>query len=202
VGHFDPVARQRLVKLLQYRSQKCGKPAFIATEWDKSILERVLGQRKEFQTAISNQWPGFSTELVKVLTLSLAYEGDSHIEVFPDAEILWLDEGREALEADINNYARDRFIMYKEWLGDSVAEKNDSAVLEKMRSKAAQQAGSPPSKGTKRDAKWADLILQRAGKGGGDWAVIIVGKFHALKYPGSMLDLLEAQKQFCKVVSL
>ncbi len=37
---------------------------------------------------------------------------------------------------------------------------------------------------------------------GGDWAVIIVGKFHALKYAGSLLELLEAEKRVRKVVFL
>jgi len=201
VGHFDPAARQRLVKLLRYCSQKRGRPAFIATEWDKNILEKVLAQRNEFQAAISKQWPGVSAELLKSLTLSLGYEGDSHLEVFPDAEVLWLDEGREAPEEDIKNYARDRFAIYKEWLGDNVAEKDDTTILGKMTKKAAQQSGSPPSKGNERDAKWANMILQRITKGG-DWAVIIVGKFHALKYAGSLLELLEAEKQVCKVVFL
>jgi hypothetical protein len=31
---------------------------------------------------------------------------------------------------------------------------------------------------------------------GGDWAVNIVGKFHALKAAGSLLELLEASVQF------
>jgi hypothetical protein len=202
VGHFDPAARQRLVKLLRYCSKKCGKPAFIATEWDKNIFEKVIAQRNEFRAAISNQWPSFSAELLNSLTLSLAYEGDSHLEVFPDAEVMWLDEGREAPEEDIKRYARDRFAIYKGWLGDNVSETDESAILEKMRKKAAQQAGIPPSEGTERDAKWADMILRGEAKGGGDWAVIIVGKFHALKYAGSLLDLLEAEKQGCKVVLL
>jgi len=202
VGHFDPAARQRLVKLLRYCCQRCGKPAFIATEWDKDIFEQVLAQRKEFQAAISNQWPGFSAELLELLMLSLAYEADTHLEVFPDAEILWLDAGREAPEEDIKNYARDRFAIYKEWLGDNVSEKDDSKILKKMSKKAGQQAGTPPSKGTERDAKWAHMILQRARKGGGDWAVIIVGKFHALTYAGSMRDILKTGEDTCKVFFL
>jgi hypothetical protein len=200
LGHFDPSARKRLIELLRYCSQKCGKPAFIATEWDKSIFERVRAQRTEFQSAIANKWPALSPELLKSLTLSLAYEADTHMEVFPSAEVLWLDDGRRALEADIKNYARDRLAIYTEWLGDEISEKDDSLILEKMRRKAAQQAGHPPNRGTVRDSKWADMILERMNKGGGDWAAIIVGKFHALSYPGSMRELLEAKKQVVKVV--
>ena len=55
------------------------------------------------------------------------------MEAFPDVEILWLEQGREAFEADIKNYARDRFAIYKEWLGDKVSEKDDSKILETMR---------------------------------------------------------------------
>ena len=200
VAHFDPTGRQRLIEWLRYCSEKFGEPAFIATEWDKHILEKVLPQREELRRLISKQWPAFSADLLKSLTLSLAYEGDTHFEVFPEAGILWLDEGREPPE-DVRDYARSRFAMYKAWLGDKVAQTDDSAILEKMSKMAAEEAGDPPSEGNERDAKFADLILRRVATGG-DWAVIIVGKFHALNYARSMRQLLEAHKQTCEMAFL
>lgn len=197
VAHFDPTGRQRLVEWLRHCS---GKPTFIATEWDKHILQEVLLQREEFRRLISNQWPTLSADLLKSLTLFLAYEGDTHLEVFPEAEILWLDEGREPPE-ELRNYARNRFEMYKAWLGDKIAETDDSAILRRMSEMAAAEAGDPPIQGNERDAKFADLILRRV-TNGGDWAAIIVGKFHALNYARSMRELLEAHDQICEVALL
>ncbi len=57
--------------------------------------------------------------------------------------------------------ARNRFAMYKAWLGGEVAERDDSAILRKMSQIAAEEAGDPPSQGNERDAKFADLILQK-----------------------------------------
>jgi hypothetical protein len=84
VNHFDPGGRQKLVKWLLSWSKKFGKPAFVATEWDKEIFARVKTQRKEFERLIGDQWPPLSAGLSSVLTLSLAYEGDAYLEVFPD----------------------------------------------------------------------------------------------------------------------
>lgn len=199
VNHFDPAGRLRLVDWLALYSKRFGHPAFVATEWDKDIFAQVKAQRGEFQCLISNQWPNLSAGLVKVLTLSLAYEADTHTEVFSDVEVVWLDEGRRAPEDDIRNYAPDRFAMYKHWLGDKVTERDDLVTLAKMSERAIREAGCPPSIGNDRDAQFADLILRRVGKDGGDWAVVIVGKFHALTYSGSMRRLLEEREQICEV---
>jgi hypothetical protein len=199
VNHFDPTGRQRLIDWLALCSKQFGKPAFVATEWDKAIFDRVKGQREEFQLLISNQWPTLSPGLLKALTLSLAYEADAHVEVFPDVEVLWLDEGRQAPDNDIRNYARDRFEMYKRWLGDEILERDDSATLARMSERATLEAGRPPNVGCERDAKFVDSILRRVRRGGGDWTVVIVGKFHALAYNGSMRRLLEEREQICEV---
>lgn len=202
VGHFDAAGRQRLVEWLRHCSEKFGKPAFIATEWDNEIFAQVKAQREEFRRLIGNQWPALSSGLSRVLTLSLAYEGDAHIEVFSDVEVLWLDEGRQAPDDDIRKYALDRFEMYKRWLGNEISDRDDSATLARMSERATREAGRPPNVGNERDAKFADSILRRVGKGGGDWAVVIVGKFHALRYAASMLERLESSKQTCEVVFL
>jgi hypothetical protein len=70
-----------------------------------------------------------------------------------------------------------------------------------MSEMAAAEAGDPPIQGNERDAKFADLILRRV-TNGGDWAAIIVGKFHALNYARSMRELLEAHDQICEVALL
>jgi hypothetical protein len=202
INHFDPAGRQRLTDWLAFSSKKFGNPAFVGTEWDRDIFARVKSQRGEFQGLISKQWPNLSPGLLKVLTLSLAYEADSHTEVLSDVEVVWLDEGRQAQEDDIQNYARDRFAMYQRWLGGEVTERDDSVILAKMSERAIGEAGRPPSVGNERDAKFADSILRRVGKGGGDWAVVIVGKFHALTYKGAMRQLLEEKEQSCEVSPL
>lgn len=102
------------------------------------------------------------------------------------------------LRGDFEFYAVDRFEMYKRWLGDTVAENEDSAVLGKMSKKAAEEAGDPPTNGNERDAQFADLILRKAATDG-DWAAVIIGKFHALNYARSMRELLEDHKQICEV---
>ena len=202
INHFDPAGRQRLADWLALDAKKLGNPAFVATEWDKGIFARVKAQRGEFQYLINKQWPNLSPELQKVLTLSLAYEADTHIEVFPDVEVLWLDERRQAPEDDVQKYPLYRFEMYKRWLGDKITERDDSVILAKMSERAIGEGGRPPSVGNERDAKFADSILRRVGKGGGDWAVVIVGKFHALTYKGAMRHLLEEKEQICEVSPL
>jgi hypothetical protein len=202
VNHFDPAGRQKLVDCLLLHAKEFGTPAFIGVEWDKDIFTQVKAQRKKFRQLISNQWPELSLETIKALTLSLGYEADSHTEIFPDVKILWLDIGRQASEEVVKNYAHDRFTMYKRWLCTKVIEKNATTILAEMGKMATDEAGDPPKVGNERDAKFADLIPRQGTKGVGGWASIIVGKFHAMKYGGSMLQLLEEKGQICRVYVL
>ena len=61
------------------------------------------------------EWPGASQDFVNAVSEAIGFKADTHEEVFPHVEIIWLDQGRHVPEAVIANYARDRMAVYKSY---------------------------------------------------------------------------------------
>jgi hypothetical protein len=203
VNHFDPLGRQGLCDWLKQISQNYGRPTFVATEWDKDIFLRVKAQRKRFRRLLRGQWPNISEHLLGILELSLGYEGDSHEEIYPGMDVLWLDEGRDVpVEDAITKYAEDRLTRYRAYMGEGVCGCDDTSTLGKMSKAAALEAGSPPETGPDRDKRFADLILQKVKQSPDGWAVVIVGKDHATAIDGSMACILDGEKLICEVAEV
>jgi len=198
IHHFDPTCRQQLLEWLRSYSESHGDPAFLATEWDEQHFLQVKGQRDRFFNLLRDAIPGLSDEVLNTLKLSLGFEGDTHLEVFPDVEVLWLDQGRRG---DVALYAEDRLAMYREFLAQEEAPVDNANVLVRL-SQSARQTAEAPEAGGGRDGGFANLIIERAAKRDGDYGVIIVGGFHAGQQPGSMRSLLDEAKLTCEVTDL
>lgn len=200
IQHFDVTARERLVGWLRSCGSEFGAPEYVAVEHRQDIFDEIKRQRTEFRRMLTSRWPLLSPSVVEKMTMSLGYEGDAHSEVFPDVEVLWLDEEREASENLIRDYAKGRLELYQSYLPNRVAEMDDAAVLRALRQADAAilDARLPPVRGCERDLKFAEVILKRIAMGGTGWGCIIVGKSHARRYPKSMVDILENNGQICK----
>jgi hypothetical protein len=206
INHFDPTIRQKLLKWLDDCSSKYGKPDFVALEWDKKVFEGVKAKREEFQRLLMETWPAVSKTLLNTLTLSLGYEGDAHLEVYPDVEILWLDEGRKQSQVPedypkhyVETCARNLFKRYDKFLGEWPDNECDSSVLARL-SRAASAV--PQTEFDNRDAKFAGLIKSHPVSGRHGWAIAIVGRDHARRNAGSMRVLLEKMSYTCEVFFL
>jgi hypothetical protein len=131
-----------------------------------------------------------------VLALSLGYEADSHVLSYPNLDVLWLDQGREANQDDVNRYAENRLALYASFIGNDLDLTNRRQVLTAMRRAADEQAAGQGGIGD-RDRQFAERIVRRVG--GDGWAVAIVGKRHAADLDGSMRRLLEESGHRCEV---
>jgi hypothetical protein len=202
VIHFDPLGRAGLRRWLR----RCfavegGPPAFVATEWDQNTFAEVRRQRAEFHDLAQGEWPHASPKALRILELSLGYEADTHVELFPDVEVLWLDEGRQTDPSRVQGYAKGRLEMYRSFLQGSWSPPGSLTLLRTL-SHAARRRAEPDFVPGDRDSTFARLILDRIARGGATWAVAIVGANHASRARGSMRSLLEEEGCFCDVTIL
>ena len=199
VNHFDPLCRPKLVKWLQHLSETYDKqPAFVAVEYDINLFEQIKKQRRRFRQMLHNEWPSLTLEQLNILENSLAYEGDTHLEVFPDVEILWLDTGRQVSDSSVlYKYAEDRLAMYKQYSSGETA-LNINKLSERIRNVA-----NPEDINLNRSKRFANLIHKGISKNDGKWAIVIVGFSHTRKdIQGTMRCLLEDNGLICEVSSL
>lgn len=204
INHNDPAMRQSLTGWLSRKAGMLGRPHFVGVEWDHALFDRVTAQRQRFRELVAFQWPAMSDSLLNILSLSLGYEGDSHIEVFGQnpVETLWLDEGREYYEGDITQFPENRLALYTSYLPQWPERATDAQIILLMSESASKDVGDPPLRGDLRDGRFADLLTRRFALGAEGWAVAIVGKFHATKIDGSMLAILESRNIVCEVSML
>ena len=200
VIHRDPLHRQRLEDYFVHcRESGCENPCFLATEWDEETFSKVKAQREVIRTLLKGKWPQASEDLINKIMLTLAFEGDTHTKIYPQVEILWLDQGRQderpgesgkgfAISLGVTTE------LYKLSI-------DDSNFLQKL-SEAILCETPGPTGEDERDGKWAHLILNRITQCDDGWAIVIVGKNHAGETEGSMRRLLEAAGQQCEVFFL
>ena len=199
VNHLDPLCRPKLVKWLQQLSETHDKrPAFVAVEYDKNLFEKAKKQRKRFRQMLQKEWPSLTSEQLNILENSLVYEGDTHLEVFPDVEILWLDTRRQETDSSVvdkfEKYAEDRLAMYKQY---SFGEKTLS--INQLRERI-RNVDDPECIDLDRSQKFAYLVSKGISKSGGKWAIVIVGFNHTRKdIQENMRCLLEDNGLICEV---
>ena len=168
---------------------------FVAVEWDSDLFAQVKEQRKKLRELAQKQWPSAGSDLMDILELSLGYEADTHPEVFPNSQVLWLDQGRQA---NVQRYAQQRLDMYRSFLKADDLPTNTTAALA-MFSEGARKIAEQLTEGEPRDATFASLINEKVAQGKGRWAIAIVGASHAAAHKGSMRKLLEEQGHGCEV---
>lgn len=207
INHKDPVMRQQLIEWLVASSAKYGKPGFVAVEWDELIFNAVKAKRAEFRQLLKQEWPNISDPLLNTFALSLGYEGDSHIDVYPNVDILWLDEGRKEGMGDddmtkgfVEKCARWRLLDYKRFLGEWPTDSDDSMVMKQISDGASN---IPDFKPNSRDDKWVNrIVLKSAQTVNCRWAIAIIGEGHTRKLKGTMRSQLENLNYICEVYSL
>ena len=141
--------------------------------------------------------------LSDILALSLGFEGILTLKMYPDVDILWLDQGRRETghpgdypKRFVKTFARNRLRNYMKFLDNERNHQDDSEILMRI-SSGASNVG--PRQDDPRDEKFATLIEQRAKEHANNSAVAIVGSYHAMDIDGSMRYLLEERGFICEV---
>ncbi|MBI2294359.1 MAG: hypothetical protein HYU73_29260 [Betaproteobacteria bacterium] len=192
VNHFDPLGRENLLaRLRALASCHSNAPAFVAVEYDQHNFHLIAGQRDHFRRLIKTK----SSDDLEIADFnafanSLAYDGDSHNEVFPGVPVLWLEQ---LSESDSKEYATARLNLL---VGHSGGELLRPGALNKVSQAINTQTEGPRI--NDRDRNFCTRILDRIREVNGYWAIVITGKAHADKsVRGSMRHLLEAAGVNC-----
>ena len=186
INHNDPLGAGALVRWLTTISRtESEEPHFVAVEWDQDIFVAVKEQRVK-ASRFGTKWLAMSDQDWTQLVSSIGYEGDVWLQVYPNAAVLWLDQGRE-VPVDLNQYVRTRLGIYEDWL-DGI----DGDMLQAISNKAWMIAeGNTETVDGIRDAKWSKLI-EKESKGLDGWAMLVVGADHLADVPQSIASLLRA----------
>jgi len=233
INHYDPLGRHRLKDWMQgLLDKEATAPAFVAVEWDEMALSEVIGQRGEVPRLIrdlsttGSLLVNATPENIIAIAKSLGYEGDTHHEVFPQVEFLWLDQalGRRERQLDgtwktnpiasfTADYAKQRIVKLQRYIDtegatDKVLERISAGVWRDSDKSEADdpdiaffsriQRSNPDPEPINRDAIWSERIIQRVAEGEGDWAIIVVGANHIADCPGTLLNRLEKEGFDCE----
>ncbi len=200
INHFDLFGRKKLQKCLKEISAiNRTIPAFVAVEYDKNHFKKIKEQRKLFRSLVKSEWTFLTEEQLNIFELSLAYEGDSHIDIYPEAEILWLDKDRQTDRIDM--FTEDRLKVYKSLLSKlKYNQTNDNLlrILSNQVYKNADRSGN----GDYRDVKFKELICNKIYEKPQGWSLVIVGSNHTQNKSGFMRELIENECQECEVMLL
>lgn len=201
--HFDPLCKQRLIRWLKEQALLPDVPLeFVAVEWDNELFELVKSQRLLMRKLVEETWLDAQPSFLDVFAEALAFEGDTHLKVFPTVETLWLDQRRIVNDRKIiTNYVRERIEVYRSYLPNPVPYL-DQNVLEGMSCEAWRRVGKRQVGGTPRDFKFATLILERIKEARTGWAIAIVGADHASENSDSLRSRLENAGIHCFVVEM
>ena len=187
LSHSNVHHRQLLRHVLAQKVTSHGVvPDFIAVEYDPTHFAEIKRQRSVMRNLAEKEWPLFSAEVWDLMAMSLAFEVDCHLDVCPNVEIVWLDQGRDGSTEQI---MQSRLEIYRGYVAQAAQSKTTSEVI------AALDLGSrcnvfPPDIGIgERDQNWVAIIKQRFPFP--HWAAAIVGANHTLEVGGSFRKLLQ-----------
>lgn len=201
VIHNDVTHRKLLREWLENLSKdKTARPTFIAVEYDKELFQQIIEQRPHIRKRAEEKWPGLDGQVLDAIELSLGYEGDTHLEIFPDVDILWLNQGREN---NVSSFANLRLQTYQMFIGDTDPLGMDVSEVISILSQRAK-ANSPPNKNFNRgrNKKWHTLIRNRIEGKKDNWAIIVVGLSYTQSWDGNLRYLLENDGHDCLVTDL
>lgn len=205
-NHLDPTGRRRLIEWLRGCSDRHGTPAFVATECNEGFHARARAQRKVFRSLLRHEWPSATEALVETCVLSLDYEGDAHLEIYPEVSTLSLDECRRCPDRYFRSLPKGILNKYKKWLNYQLPKLADSAILARLSRCANDGADEPVDDDhwldSVRDEKLAERIAGAAKPEEPGWAIAIVGRSHAKDRSGSMRGILERRGYPCEVFIL
>ncbi len=200
INHNDPLMRKELADWLQeLKNEHEFDPCFIAVEWGKYAHSKVADARHEFKELARKEWPGVSDELLTTLAEAMGYEGDTHRDLWPDLDLIWLDDDREVTAMTANNlanYAAGRLGVYKLRIGAADPVNDPTGALQQLSD--AAHIGQQTWVDNPRDESWAKQITAAmANSPDCEWAVVICGSEHFAKHAGNACDLLD-KKTTCQ----
>ena len=192
INHFDVLGHRRLIEWLKQKSAiESGAPEFVAVEWDKDIFSLIKAQRNLIGELARKEWPTAPNSFVQVIQQSLGYEGDTHKEVLPSVETVWLDG-----KISVSEYYRTRMRTYKGFARNTCLDFSENMLIN-MSLKAWQLSEPLETEGIDRDIIFVDNIMPQIKRAKSDWAIVIVGANHASLSPGCMVSRLSEQGSIC-----
>ncbi len=197
-NHHDPIGRVKLAKQLQeLKDTNAEAPKFIAVESNEILLKRMMELREEAKILYRLEWQNLPLEMIENFATALYYEGDSHQEIFPDSNTIWLDKDKSH-DIDLSWIIADRINDYNEFFDKGYT------TLESISSKIWQDPNISTIMKDPRNTLFADLILKNLDLDRGGWAIAVVGYEHtrtSKKFP-TMTDILIDAGVNCQVVPL
>ena len=182
VNHYDPLGRQYLSALLRdIGTSERLPPLWIAVEYDEQYHAGVVAQRPTLRRILLERAGPLTNERADMLAQAMGYDGDTHMEVFPGSETIWLDEGREVDPKGTAEYT------FGTWLWNSP--NGLAADLQPLR-KQLQEIADGRLDG-KRDRSWINLLSKRMENSSAGWATVVVGSSHTdPRAPQSLASML------------
>lgn len=195
VNHYDPMGRVRVADWLRDLARRReGGPAFVAVEFDETHFNTLRQQRTRYRNWIHRLWPDVPDKDLRLFEMSLGYEGDTHKESFANAEVVWLDNGRNVAPETLDQHARLRLLTLRYF------EQRNSLMLPGVVSEQVQGYSRPDVFSPERSRVFAERLLPLLKPDRKGWAVAITGASHASdRFDNSMRSLLEAAGIPCEV---
>ncbi len=154
VNHNDPFARKNTISIMNNLKNMGVIPDFIAVEWSKENADKLISSRPLMTKKLQETFPLFSDTEIRQLSETLAFEADCGKEVFPKAQIVWLDNARNML-VDSADYVEQRVNIYYQ-----ASKRNNVNSFESLREQIIQLGNNVP-KPSIRDQQFMDTIINK-----------------------------------------
>ncbi|GGA05205.1 hypothetical protein GCM10008018_59090 [Paenibacillus marchantiophytorum] len=126
----------------------------------------------------------------------MGYEGDCHLGVFKECNIVWLDHSRvDVNQKSLDNFSTKRFDILK----NSGLKKNDKDGFFKKLSQYIRGLEDNNAVPSNRDAKFANTIIEYVKQNNCSSGIVVVGSNHASNKDSMMRYLLEQEGYDCFV---
>ncbi len=200
VNHNNPCHRNAVAAWMTEEAERRRlEPSLVATEWDATRFLYVAEiERPLFRQACADEWPGISTDQLNALERGLGFEGDLHVDLFPETITLWLDDGNPQ---QVRQYAEDRLTVYRGYLETHRPDGGHTNVVHNIARRCREIDAEPVEHRRERDLKFAVRLMRAAKEYPGTWGAVIVGWDHAEEQEESMVRLLHLAGHRCDITS-
>ena len=172
VNHNDPLGREKISRILKEELTDF-IPDAIAVEWKKEIAYEVVRQRIVMKKVLSQQYPSADPNDLDLLANAMAFESDSHIKIYPNLPIIWLDQERLV---DLSDDNVTNFYIYRKSYYDSIIKLGINSISDISNYVCRTMGTNGPSE---RDHMFYDLLQKEIEKNGYKRIICIVGAYHA-----------------------
>ena len=183
VNHNDPLGRDKICSILK-NELKDFVPNAIAVEWKREIAYEVINQRKAMIEVLTQQYPNVELSDIKILANAMAFESDSHINIYPNLPVIWLDQERGV---DIYDDTVANYFVYRKSYYDAIINSGISSIEEISIYVCSVMSSNIPSE---RDILFYNKLHKEIEENGYTKVICIVGASHAdLSTEGSFANL-------------